>query len=179
MNATLDLWRETVSVLEEEGVEPLLIGAAALAVHGYSRFTEDADFAVAMAPRDLESLTDKLPGHAVFSAPEPADPLGGVTTVLRQDGKVQIVNFDNQPGGGFPALVRDALARSKERVFGVRVAGLEDLILFKAYAGGPKSRADVAELLVRRSPDMNALRALARGYGITRELDYVLDLPEK
>jgi hypothetical protein len=41
----------------------------------------------------------------------------------------------------------------------VPVVTLEDLILFKAYAGGRKSRNDVAELLVRTKPDMTLLAA--------------------
>lgn len=115
-SANIALLREVAQVLEAEGVELLVIGAAALAFHGYPRFTQDVDFAVAIDPRRLEALTSKLPGNATFSSPDAQDPLGGVTTVIRGEGKVQIVNFDNHPGGGFPALVRDALGRSTEKL---------------------------------------------------------------
>lgn len=172
----IGLLLEVVRVLRAEGVEPLLIGAAALAYHGYPRSTEDADFAVAISPNRLRELTSKLPDVAEYEAPSPTDPLGGVTTVIRDGGKVQIVNFDNSPSGGFPALVKDALGRSVDKSHGVPVPTLEDLILFKAYAGGFKSRLDVGELLVRTRPDLDELRQRADEYGLRKDLEYVLGL---
>jgi len=77
--------------------------------------------------------------------------------------------------GGFPALVRDAQMRSQRHVIGAKLVTLEDLILFKAYAGGSKSKLDVAELLVRTRPDFDALNRLAKQYGLLKELKYVLD----
>ena len=94
--ATLSLAQEVAAVLDNEGFQPLLIGAAALAAHGYPRFTDDTDFAVAVPLSELKALVGKLPGHAELSEPDGTDPLGGVVTTIREDGKVQVVNFLNR-----------------------------------------------------------------------------------
>ena len=141
--ALSELAREAVRLLEKEGVEPVLIGALALAAHGYARHTTDVDL--------------------------------GVSTAYLH--KVQIVNFDNAPAGGFPLLIQDALVRSRQvsKIVQAPLPTLEDLILFKAYAGGPKSRNDVAELLTRTKPDIELLRSRAEAYRMTQELEFVLD----
>ncbi|HXS16299.1 MAG TPA: hypothetical protein VN764_03875 [Polyangiaceae bacterium] len=173
--STLSLAIEVAGILKQAGVDPLLIGAAALAAHGYPRSTEDVDFAVAIPPAQLSTLARQVPGTAEYSEPDGNDPLGGVLTTMRDGGKVQIVNFLNPPSGGFPRLVQEALSRSSADAVGAKLVTLEDLILFKAYAGGRKSRSDVAELLVRTKPDMEFLKSLARQYRLESELTFVLD----
>jgi hypothetical protein len=109
--------------------------------------------------------------------PDGQDPLGGVVTVSAPGAlPVQLVNFDNSPAGGFPALVRDAVLTAREEVEGlnVPVAGVIDLILFKLYAGGSKSELDLLELLVRNPVDLVELRRRAKGYGMTSELERTL-----
>ena len=81
----------------------------------------------------------------------------------------------NLPRGGFPRLVEEARTRSKISVIGARLVSLEDLILFKAYAGGRKSRSDVAERLIRTHPDLALLKTLAKTYRLEQELEFVLD----
>jgi hypothetical protein len=54
----------------------------------------------------------------------------------------------------------------------LRVVTLPHLVLFKLYAGGPKSRNDVLELLSRNPElDLNALRDACRGFRLDRRLD--------
>lgn len=180
-DAGLGLAARVEAALEEAGHPALLIGAAALAAHGYPRHTEDIDLAVALHPRDLNALGERLKrsGTTVeYEPPDPQDPLGGVLTI-RQPGAlpVQVVNFDNPPSGGFPALVKDALARSSrpsEAAFPGRLPLPEDLILFTLYAGGPKSELDILELLTRCPVDLERLRELARGYRMSDQLEHVL-----
>jgi hypothetical protein len=181
LDAALTLAREVEEHFRAANEPLLLIGATALAAHGYPRHTEDIDFAVAMPPRDLERLADTLRSSertVAYSAPDPSDPLGGVVTVSARDClPVQVVNFDNPPAGGFPALVRDSLERSSARdPQGTpgRLPTPEDLILFKVYAGGPKSELDILEFLTRCRVDLPALRKAARGYGISEALEQVL-----
>jgi hypothetical protein len=179
-DASIDLARRTEAVLLQNHVRPLLIGATALAAHGYPRHTEDIDFAVAVSPRILQSLSDQLASGettSTYALPDPQDPLGGVITV-RCPGSlpVQIINFDNPPAGGFPALVRDALARSAPPAEGLpgRVPSAEDLVLFKLYAGGPKSELDILELLTRCPVDLEMLRRAAHSYRMSSQLEGVL-----
>ncbi len=184
-NKALRLASEVFDLLEGEGVSPVVIGAVALAAHGYVRATEDVDLGVAVAPPSLNSLAallaERLEGvRTEVEMPSPDDPLGGVVDVRRgsfaEEVLVQIVNFDNAPGGGFPALVRDCVReefRFAEGKPGV-VVSAEDLVFFKLYAGGDQSRGDVRALLARRKLDESRLRELAGRYRMTQELEAIL-----
>lgn len=151
-----------------------------MAALGYARQTADIDFAVAMPPPEFAELHGKLRNagfDATLSPSDGNDPLGGVITIERAGSlTVQLVNFDNTPGAGFPALVRDALERAQGRTEGVLgvVPRVEDLILFKLYAGGPKSKLDILELLSRVPANLDVLRERARGYQLVAELAAVL-----
>lgn len=177
---TLALAEEVTAILRRHGVEPLLIGALALAVHHHPRHTEDLDLAVAVPPKDLASLAAELRGAGFdvdLSLPDAADPLGGVVTICAPgSAPVQVVNFDNSPAGGLPRLVKDAAAGALD-VPGLplRVVGLIDLILFKLYAGGPKSENDILELLTRNHVDLDELRQRCATYRLGRQLKRLLD----
>lgn len=168
---------KVAAILARRGVDSALIGAAALAVHLYPRSTEDVDLAVGVAPGCLPEIARDLrnEGFAVeISEPDPQDPLGGVLRVTGQGmERVEIVNFCNPPAGGFPALVEAALRDAVPYREGapLRVVSLPHLIVFKLYAGGPKSRSDVLELL-RRNPgvDLADLRARCRRFRLDRKL---------
>lgn len=198
--ALAELAQRAARAVESESHPCLLIGALALAAHGYPRHTTDIDLAVALPRGEFARLAETLAAwdgvESTLDEAGPDDPLGGVINLYlgssgleaRDEGddwmaggedppKVQIVNFDNAPAGGFPRLVKESWQRSSEssRVVGAALPTLEDLILFKAYAGGPKSRNDVAELLTRTRPDIQLLRQRAEQYRLSRELEYVLD----
>lgn len=175
----LALADEIARELEREGIEPLLIGAVALAAHGFARATGDVDFGVAIHPDELRSLSELITkaGRTIELGESDAnDPLGGVITIHRDDSTpVQVVNFDNSPGGGFPALVRGAEQRAA-RVTGLpgKLVSAEDLVLFKLYAGGYKAEFDLVNLFTHRTVDLVLLRRLAKGYRLDRKLDALL-----
>lgn len=184
-NLALELAGEVTSLLREEHTRALVIGAIALAAHGYVRGTEDVDLAIAVNPNGLEALARRLQNRLAqveikVELPTPDDPLGGVVNLRRTDGTteglVQVVNFDNAPGGGFPALVLSADAAPFSFPDGGQgeLVSAEDLVFFKLYAGGTKSRADVEELLVRKKLDVEKLRSIAQRYRMTDELQAVL-----
>lgn len=179
--ATLATADRVLAFCQARGIDPLLIGAVALAAHGYPRYTEDLDLAVALPLPELRALAVKLDeefGGVDLAAPDATDPLGGVITI-RVAGAlpIQLVNFDNSPSGGFPRLVHDALARAETRE-GIlaKLPTVEDLIFFKLYAGGPKSTLDILELLTRTRVDLDDLHEKASQYRMTKELDAVLGL---
>ncbi len=186
LEGTLRLAESAVEVLREHGVEAVMIGAVALAVHGYPRATADLDLAVAVAPSVLHEVAAALlgRGHVVtVRDPDPDDPLGGVLD-LRAPGAdlVQVVNFDNPPAGGFPRLVSDAIAAASPAIAGhpLLVVDPYHLVAFKLYAGGPKSALDILELLDRNPDiDMTQLRKLCTGYRLSRALDAVLELADR
>lgn len=165
--------------LERKGIEPLLIGAAALAAHGYARSTEDIDFGVAIPTAEFRELflhLERSGFRGRLNEADGADPLGGVVTLEEaQSRPVQIINFDNSPAGGFPALVRSAEQRAaKLEGLPGKLVTPEDLVLFKLYAGGPKSHLDIVELLTRVELDLDALRRDAIRFRLDRQLERIL-----
>lgn len=180
---TLRVASDVAEVLRQHGRATVVIGAMALAVHGYARDTVDFDLAVAAPPEELDRVAESLRarGYEVdVRRPEPDDPLGGVLDV-RSPGAdlVQVVNFSNPPAGGFPRLVEDSIEEATALVPGgpLRVVDPYHLIAFKLYAGGPKSKLDILELLDRNPElDRERLAKMCDEYRLTRELNAVLRL---
>ena len=75
---------EVAEILESRGVGAVVIGAVALAAHGYVRFTEDLDLGVNTDLGTLSRVAEALQ-TAGFEVqvwePDGADPLGGVVDV--------------------------------------------------------------------------------------------------
>jgi len=142
-------YKDMLSALNAEGVEYLLVGAYALAAHGFPRATLDMDVWVRPTPDNATRVCAAL---RRFGAPltniTPAD-------FARADMVVQIgvaprrVDLVTSVSGlTFEAAERGALVRDVE---GVRVPILtvSDLIQNKLAAGRPKDLADV-ELLKKQ-----------------------------
>lgn len=167
-----------VAILARAGIDSALIGAAALAVYGYPRSTEDLDLATGVAPRRLSEMASDLrrEGFTVeVNEPDANDPLGGVLRVGAEGiDRIEIVNFCNPPSGGFPALVEAALrdAIPYEEGTSLRIVTLLHLIVFKLYSGGRKSKNDVFELLSRNPDlDLDELRDLCRQFRMDQKLE--------
>lgn len=165
--AIIEVAEEVARILERQGLGALVIGGVALAAHRYVRFTDDLDIAVCVEPDVLHSVADeiRLQGHSVeVRDPDMDDPLGGVMDVTGPFGQVQVINY----GGRFPAVIEDALREATQTIrpgSPLRLVPLHHLVALKLYAGGHKSKADIAELL-RRNPetDVNGVRELCRRY---------------
>lgn len=172
---------------EKAGVPCAVIGAMALAVHNYPRATEDFDLATDVDPfRTLPAIAETLRarGYEVeLVTPDAEDPLGGVLNVTGPDfGLVQVVNYENPfSSRRTPATeaIRNATAGGIDGSR-LRVVTLPDLIALKLYAGGPKSRADVAELLQRNAPvDLVAIRAVCERARLGPQLEALLEELER
>lgn len=164
-------------MLAERGVPVVVIGAVALAAHGYVRFTEDIDLGVNADISQMRALVDDLrkEGYeAEFHAPDGDDPLAGVINVSGPFGLVQVISFEER----FPAVIWDAMEGEEIRMRPesvLRIVPIPQLVALKLYAGGWSSRADIIELL-RRNPEVDKalIRATCRKYrlrGIGRILD--------
>lgn len=157
------------SFLADEGVECVVIGAIALAVHRYVRHTQDVDLGVNADLKQMQRLVEVLHSkgyEVVFHEPDGDDPLGGVIDITGSFGMVQIVSFENR----FPAAIRDALAGKDIRTIPngkLRVMPIPQLVALKLYAGGWKSLTDVVEML-RRNPeaDLKEIGETCRKYRI-------------
>lgn len=164
--------------IAEEGARSAVIGAVALAVHGYVRAT-DLDLATELDPMMLRALATRAKGQGwsvALELPDRDDPLGGVLTITGDDfDAVQVVNFHN-PFAATKNPAREALiAATPLSGFELAVVGVEDLVLLKLYAGGLSSWVDIRELLaVHPELDLASLRARAARYGLVGELERVL-----
>jgi hypothetical protein len=175
---TIAAAEKITEILARAGVDSAIIGAVALAAHGYPRSTEDLDLATGVDPHRLADIARDLQreGFTVeLSEPDANDPLGGVLQAEAEGiDRIEIVNFCNPPAGGFPALaeiaLRDAIPyREGARL---RVVTLPHLVVFKLYAGGRKSKNDFFELLSRNPElDLNELRELCRRFRMDRKLE--------
>jgi len=168
---------EVTGILESRGVGALVIGAVALAAHGYVRFTEDLDLGVNTDLGTLNQVADALQtaGFEVeLREPDGQDPLGGVVDVRGPFGLIQIVNY----GGRFPAVIDGGLAAADTVIRSgshLRIVPLPHLVALKLYAGGTKSRADIVELLARNpDADMAAIRDLCQNWRL-RGLDPLIE----
>lgn len=165
------------SLLAENGVSAVVIGAVALAAHRYVRHTEDIDLGVDADLKKMRMLADVLRSEGydiVFHEPDGDDPLGGVIDVSGSFGLVQVVSFADR----FPAAIRDALAGNDARIrpgSELRLIPIAQLVALKLYAGGFRSKADIIELL-RRNPetDLELIRETCRRYRL-RGLDALLE----
>lgn len=165
------------SILEENGVSAVVIGAVALAAHRYVRHTEDIDLGVdadVKKMRALENLLRKEGFVVRFHEPDSDDPLCGVLDVSGGFGLVQVVSFADR----FPAVIRDALAGEANFIrpgSNLRLVPIAQLVALKLYAGGSGSKSDIVELL-RRNPeaDIEAIRETCRKYRL-RGLDAVIE----
>ncbi|MFM8702668.1 MAG: hypothetical protein ACKOWG_14255 [Planctomycetia bacterium] len=168
---------EVAGILESRGVGAVVIGAVALAAHGYVRFTQDLDLGVSTDLGTLRKVAETLQTAGFDVAvrePDDQDPLGGVVDVRGPFGLVQIVNY----GGRFPAVIDGGLAAADTVIrpgSRLRIVPLPHLVALKLYAGGTKSRADLVELLAHNpDADMTAIRDLCRGWRL-HGLDPLID----
>jgi hypothetical protein len=172
-DATLALAERVAAAARDLGIETALIGAAALSVHGYTRGTQDLDFAVLVDPHtQLRALRDALAASGLnceLRLPDDDDPLGGML-VIRATGAedpervdvVEVVNF-GPASRAARSPAQHAIQRA-EPVAGttLRCVTLEDLVAFKLYAGGWPDFADIQQLLARNPGlDIALLRAVA------------------
>lgn len=152
---TLGLAGEVAKAMEAEGAKIAVIGALALAAHGYSRRTGDFDLATATDPFGvLRRVRDALRGRGLdveLREPDMDDPLGGVLIVKAPlTSPVEVVNFLNPyaPSRGRVGIAAVETATPLQ-TGGLPVVNLPHLVALKLYAGGRKSELDVLEVLAR------------------------------
>jgi hypothetical protein len=160
------------------GLSTAIIGALALAHHGYIRATSDVDFGTFtdfnLKLRPLAERLRALGLHVQANAPDDDDPLGGVLNVRAQPElePVQLVNFAGS--GKNPG--RLAVLRAQPADDGLRYVRIPELVALKLFAG---SRRDIddAQRLLEANPDvdMDEIRSVCRETGVEAQLDGMMD----
>src|SRR5579871_6837329 len=103
LERTLQVAERVRKILWEHGVESAVIGAMALAVHGYPRATEHFDLGTHADPFQVLPVVvaqlEREGYRAVLRQPDAGDPVGGVVDVEGEDfDPIQVVNFLNPLG---------------------------------------------------------------------------------
>ncbi len=149
-----------------------LIGALAVAAHGYVRATEDVDF---VSPADPKEIRARLAKAGIESGTRRGDVLeGDIPSVVQ--GTLDGIRFDVI----FPPVPIDwnrtvRLPLTKESR--LRVVDLDTLVRLKLHAGGPQDLIDVVHL-VRLHPEIEEKAlAVSESYGIQNQLSTWLSDP--
>jgi predicted nucleotidyltransferase len=182
----IDLAERVDAAARTLGIETAVIGALALAVHGFVRATSDIDLATAVEVytklRGLGQTLEEQGLSVELRTPDDDDPLGGVLVVWEQEDEegdpiepVEVVNFWNPHRPKVtPAAraIRDALPLDPDS--SLRYVRLPDLIALKLYADSRRDHGDIVDLLARNpGADLDEVRARAAPFdksGILEQL---------
>lgn len=154
------LYGDVFEVLDEAGVDFVVVGGFAVVAHGHARLTVDADLVIDLAPAAARAavsaltaigLRPRLPvdaldfadadvrqvwiderGLEVFTFNDPEDPLRQVDVFATSP-----VPWDNLLADAVVVGIGDRR---------VRVASIDHLVAMKELAGRPQDRADVQAL---------------------------------
>lgn len=139
-------YKDMLSAFAEENVEYLLVGAYALAAHGYVRATEDIDLRVKGGRENAERIMAALtrfgaPTHEVeardFEAPGVVFQIGVAPRQIDILTSIDAVDFD----AAWPEREEVEVVELK-----IPVIGRRHLLRNKRAAGRPKDLADAAWL---------------------------------
>ena len=141
-----DDYKEMMQCLSEENVKFLLVGAYALAVHGFPRATRDIDFFVWATPENAASLMRALvrfgaPVEGISEADFASE--GVIFQIGNSPRRIDIITRID--GVGFEQAYANRETFSIENL-DVPVISLEDLIANKRATGRTQDLADVERL---------------------------------
>jgi sugar/nucleoside kinase (ribokinase family) len=178
---TLSVAQAIVASLRETGTASAVIGAIALAFHGYARATQDVDLATHVDPRtvlrDIARTLQQQGYTTRLILPDVEDPLGGVLTVTGDDfDAVQVVNFYNPwAAANNPGESSIQAAAASIPGYDLPVVDVPHLVALKLYAGGPRNQSDVLELIERnRDVDRIEIRRVCEQFDLVAEIDEML-----
>jgi hypothetical protein len=146
-------YRDILHALSEEKVRFILVGAYALAAHGYPRATMDIDIWVMPSPENAEAVLRAL---SRFGAP-----LHNLTREdLLKDGTIfqigvaprRIDIITTASGLQFEPTYRNSISVNIEGIE-VRIPSIEDLILNKRSTGRTRDLADAEALESLKNPE--------------------------
>lgn len=171
---TFAMARRVRAALEARGASSAVIGALALAAHGYARGTKDLDLATATDSFPLlKGVASELSAKGVrieLREPDANDPLGGVMVVRAKGAQpVEVVNFRNP-------LAKEAIRTAISLpAVPFPVVDLTHLVALKLLAGGPQDIADAIQVLeVNAPPPVDQLREVCSRFRLGKKLERVL-----
>jgi predicted nucleotidyltransferase len=146
-------YREMLQCLSDEGVEFLLVGAYALAAHGYPRATMDIDVWVMPSPDNAAAVLRALERFGAPSQGLTREDLQKEDTIFQIGVAPRRIDIITGASG---LNFAETLARSsKITIEGIdlRIPSIEDLIRNKRASGRTKDLADIEALESLRGSD--------------------------
>jgi len=139
-------YRDMLRILSEEGVSFLLVGAYALAAHGYLRATMDIDIWVMPSPRNAETVLRALkrfgaPLHEVVQGDFEAE--GTIFQIGVAPRRIDIITAAS--GLVFSEVYERSVPVDVDGIE-VRIPSIDDLILNKRATGRTRDLADAEAL---------------------------------
>jgi hypothetical protein len=174
--ALLDALAALDRTLRRLAVPAMIIGGIAVIARGVPRQTVDIDATVWGESIGLDRLLSELARDGIV--PRSAD----AEAFARRH---QVLLVRHEPTGtpleislAWLPFEREALARASEVDFGgvaIRVAAVEDLVVYKAVAWRDRDRTDIERLLVRHGTAID----LARVRAVVEEFATALEEPQR
>jgi hypothetical protein len=162
-------------VFDRGGQAGMIIGGLAVIARGVPRHTVDIDATVSADGLDLPAFVDSLAEQGIVPRIEHA---------LEFARDRQVLLLRHEPTGtplevslAWLPFEHEALARATAVSFGgvkVRVATVEDLVIYKAVAWRDRDRADIERLLL-----LDDRMDLARVRALVKEFAEALEEPER
>ena len=157
------------SILDEAGADWAVIGAMAVAYHGWVRASLDADALISLkkSSLDIDQLGERLRKegwNVEVRMGEPGDPLGFVVRIRDSHGnQADLIGGIRKLDPGF----FDRIQREEWDGAALKFASTEDLLALKFYAGGPKDLEDAEGILKVRagSMDHSLVSGLSKPFG--------------
>jgi hypothetical protein len=172
----LELAATIVREADACGIPTAIIGALALARHGYVRATADVDLASSASfDAQLRPLAQRLRALGLLvdvRPPDLGDPIDGVLRVrAAPDGDpVDVINF-----AGPRSLGAQAVARAERSADGFAYVRVPELVALKLYAGSRFDLDDVARLLAEaEGVELDEVRRVAESFGLADALEQAL-----
>lgn len=158
---------DVIVVLDKLKIPYAIIGAMAASYYGVVRASMDADIMVSLSGKNAGDLLNHLRRLAVTLIERKGDmqdPVRGVIAV--EDSFGNRVDLLLGLRGMDPSLFQRVVQSSFQNVL-INVAGVEDFIAMKIYAGGPKDLDDVRNVLKvsKDNIDKPLLNRLTKRYG--------------
>jgi hypothetical protein len=160
-----------LGLLQEQGVDFVLVGGLAVQLHGYMRMTYDIDLVLAMNDDNLERFIEVAKSKGLAPViPVPIDSLknaslidqwnrekGMLAFALREPSVAgSVIDVLVRPDVSFERLSADAVI-AEFMGKRIRIASIEHLLDMKRIANRPKDQLDIAALeKIKRGEDPNA-----------------------
>ncbi|MCK5676769.1 MAG: nucleotidyltransferase [Verrucomicrobia bacterium] len=139
-------YRDILFALNAEQVDFILVGAYALAAHGFPRATMDIDIWVMPSPENADAVIRALKRFGSPLHDLKAEDLQNTDTVFQIGVAPRRIDLlTGATGLDFPTAAENAIVRQIDGI-DLKVLSIDDLIVNKLATGRPKDQIDADEL---------------------------------